>query len=388
MTTALQSAALAFWKATGGDRLPSLPENPADAAAAVLRARPKETWACTFGAVDLPDPWPALAVGEGDVTWPEVVWALGCADLVACATAHDGSVLVIDRAPDPRGEHRAFFVSRTGEVLGPWFSSTTSLMEWAATLAESPDDDDDSSELDREPPPRDLWNRSTLSGVGALAAWRQFSPARYYRAARLRQWPDNTYDPGTVREGDPTRTNLLRVVGRFAKTRALAWPATLDAEALTDAQRTHLARLQEIARALGTSAVPPYVATLADRGDAPYAAAARAWIAQYEGARAAPTAAAKRPAKAARPESDELKAVYNAVQGCLLHLSTEGAIELSPENRGELVEEILAAMMKAGSADRAVLAAVGVVTESPLVEEVFADDLLLKKAFRKALGRG
>ena len=37
---------------------------------------------------------------------------------------------------------------------------------------------------------------------------------------------------------------------------------------------------------------------------------------------------------------------------------------------------------------RAVLAAVGVVTESPLVEEVFADDLLLRKAFRKALGRG
>jgi hypothetical protein len=385
-TSPLHDAAQRYFDATGGGKLPALPDNLADAAAAVLRARPLKTWACAFGVVDLADPWPALACAEGDVTPHEVTWALGCADLVPCGTAHDGSVLVIDRAVDPSGAHRAFFVTRRGEVLGPWFSSTTSLVEWAAALAESPNDDDDPSELDREPPPRDIWNRSSLSGVGALPLWRQLSPALFYRAAANKGWPELGADPGALRAGDPTRTNLLRLVGRFAKTRSLVLPPAIDAEQLTDAQRTLLARYSDLAHALEAGEVPAYIASLAEDDDGAVAAAARAWVTRFQGARAARRATPKPARGAERAETDPLKAVFDAISKCLQGLATEGAIEISAKNRAELTEEIVAAMMKAPTADRAVAAAVHIVNESPLVDEVFADDVLLRKAFRKVLG--
>lgn len=385
-TSALHDAALRYFQATGGGSLPELPDNLADAVAAVFRARPLKTWACAFGAVDLDDPWPALACAEGDVTVHEVAWALGAADLAPCATAHDGSILVVDRAPDPSGAHRAFFVTRRGEITGPWFSSTTSLMEWAAALAESPSDDDDPAELDREPPPRDIWNRSSLSGVGALPLWRQFSPAHFYRAASAKGWPEPATDPGALRAGDPTRTNLLRLVGRFAKTRSLTLPPVIDGASLTDAQRTLLARFADLAQATETGEVPAYVASLAESDDAAVAAAARAWVARHQGAKPARRATPKPPRPGDRAEADPLKAVFDAVSRCLQSLAAEGAIELSAKARGALAEEIVAAMMKAPTADRAVQAAVALVNDSPLVDEVFADDLLLRKAFRKVLG--
>lgn len=375
-----------YFNATGGGSLPVLPDNPADAVAAVFRVRPLKTWACTFGPVDLSDPWPALACGEGDVTLPEVVWALGCADLLPCATAPDGSWLVVDRVPDPAGAHRAFFVTPRGEVTGPWFSSTTSLLEWAAALAEAPSDDDDSAELDREPPPRDLWNRSSLSGVGALPLWRQLSPARFYRALAARGWPEPCAEPGAFRAGDPTRTNLLRLIGRFVKTRSLALPPVFDGVVFSEAQQTLLARYADLARSHASGVVPAYVASLVDSGDAALSAAARAWIARHQGAKPSRRAAPKHARARDCADGDPLRAVFEAVSRCLQTLASEGAIEISARSRGALAEEIVAAMMKAPNADRAVQAAVGVINDSPLVDEVFADDVLLRKAFRRALG--
>jgi len=386
-TSPLHDAALRYFKATGGGPLPALPPNLADAVAAVFAARPLATWACTFGPVELADPWPALACVEGDVSAHEVVWALAAADLLPCAQGHDGSLLVIDRALDPAGAHRAFFVTRRGEVTGPWFSSTTSLMEWAAALAECPGDDDDPAELDREPPPRDIWNRSSLSGVGAFPLWRQLSPAPFYRAAAAKGWPDPAADLGALRAGDPVRTNLLRLVGRFAKTRSLALPGNFDGEALTDAQRIILSRYAELALALEAGEVPAYIAALTESPEPAIAAAARAWTARHQSAKGPRRSAAPRsPRTAERAEGDPLKTVCDAVSRCLQTLATEGAIEISARARATLTDEIVAAMMKAPTGDRAVLAAVAVVNESPLVDEVFADDVLLGKAFRKFLG--
>jgi hypothetical protein len=116
------------------------------------------------------------------------------------------------------------------------------------------------------------------------------------------------------------------------------------------------------------------------------AAAARAWVTRFQGARAARRATPKPARGAERAETDPLKAVFDAISKCLQGLATEGAIEISAKNRAELTEEIVAAMMKAPTADRAVAAAVHIVNESPLVDEVFADDVLLRKAFRKVLG--
>ncbi len=371
-SSAHDDAARAWWNATGGGALPALPDNPADATAALLRARPFDSWACSFGRADVPDPWPALAVG--DDPWADVVWALACADLVPAGSSSDGALLVIDRCPDPRGEHRAFFVTREGEATGPHFASTTSLLEWATVLVETAgDDDDDPHSLDRDAPPRDLWNRSALSGVGALAALRALSPSIFYRALRANTWPETKLDTGAPKAGDPARANLLRALVRFAKTRALSLPQGFDEGALTPAQRTLLERLRDLELAVKKGAAPAYVASLAKHPDPAIAEAARRWASGGAGAKGA-------------PKGERFKAAYEAVDRCLKQLEADGEIEFEEGERPELVEEVLDAMMKATSGDRAVRAAVAVVLDSPHVAEVFADDAQLLKAFRKALG--
>jgi hypothetical protein len=370
-SSAQLDAAVAWWSATGGGPIPELPDNLADATAALLRARPFDSWACSFGRVELADPWPALAVG--DDAWAEVLWAIGCADLVPAGTSSDGAVLVIDRCPDPRGEHRAFFVTRAGEPMGPNFASTASLLEWATVLHETADDDDDAPDtIDRDDPPRDLWSRSALSGVGALPAFRALSPATFYRAIRKGAWPETKLDTGAPKNGDPARSNLLRVLVRFAKTRALSLPADFDEAALTPAQRTLLERLRDMEQAAKKRAVPAYVTALTKHKDPAVAAAAKQW--------------ATRTAKAPEERSERFKAAYEAVDGCLKKLEADGQIEFEEGELPDLVEEVLDAMMKTNSGDRAVRAAVAVVFESSHVAEVFAEDMQLVKAFRKALG--
>ena len=365
-------AAVAWWTAAGGGPIPELPDNPADATAALLRARPFDSWACSFGRADVPDPWPALAVG--DDAWADVTWALGCADLTPAGSSSDGALLVIDRCPDPRGEHRAFFVTRTGEATGPHFASTASLLEWATVLRESASDDDDDLELDREAPPRDLWNRSALSGVGALAAFRALSPSVFYKALRAGTWPETKLETGAPKAGDPARANLLRALVRFAKTRALSLPAGFDETGLTEAQRTLLERLRDLERAVKNRTVPTYVTSLQKHPDATIAAAAKRWSAPSAGA------------KSEGDRGERFKAAYEAVDRCLKQLEADGELEFEDGERPELVEEVLDAMFKTRSGDRAVRAAVSVVLESAHVAEVFADDAQLTKAFRKARG--
>ncbi len=364
-------AAVAWWSAAGGGPIPELPDNPADATAALLRARPFDSWACSFGRADVPDPWPALAVG--DDAWADVAWAIGCADLTPAGSSSDGALLVIDRCPDPRGEHRAFFVTRAGEATGPHFASTASLLEWATVLRETADDDDDARDLDRDAPPRDLWNRSALSGVGALAALRALSPSTFYRALKAGSWPETRLETGAPKAGDPARANLLRALVKFAKTRALALPAGFDEAGLSAPQRTLIERLRDLERAAKNRTVPAYVTSLTKHPDAAIAAAAKAW--------------SKRTGAAPEGErSERFKAAYEAVDKCLKQLEGAGELEFEDGERPELVEEVLDAMMKTSSGDRAVRAAVNVVMESSHVAEVFADDGLLVKAFRKALG--
>lgn len=365
-------AAVAWWSAAGGGPIPELPDNPADATAALLRARPFDSWACSFGRADVPDPWPALAVGND--AWADVVWAVGCADLTPAGSSSDGALLVIDRCPDPRGEHRAFFVTRAGEATGPHFASTASLLEWATVLRETADDDDDDArDLDRDAPPRDLWNRSALSGVGALAALRALSPSTFYRALKAGSWPETRLETGAPKAGDPARANLLRALVKFAKTRALALPAGFEESGLSAPQRTLLERLRDLERAAKNRTVPAYVTSLTKHPDAAIAAAAKAWSTR---ASTAPEG----------ERSERFKAAYEAVDRCLKQLESAGELEFEEGERPELVEEVLDAMMKTSSGDRAVRAAVNVVMESSHVAEVFADDGLLVKAFRKALG--
>lgn len=365
-------AAVAWWSAAGGGPIPELPDNPADATAALLRARPFDSWACSFGRADVPDPWPALAVGND--AWADVVWAIGCADLTPAGSSSDGALLVIDRCPDPRGEHRAFFVTRAGEATGPHFASTASLLEWATVLRETADDDDDDGrDLDRDAPPRDLWNRSALSGVGALAALRALSPSTFYRALKAGSWPETRLETGAPKAGDPARANLLRALVKFAKTRTLGLPAGFDESGLSAPQRTLLERLRDLERAAKNRSVPAYVTSLTKHPDATIAAAAKSWSTR---ASTAPEG----------ERSERFKAAYEAVDKCLKQLEAAGELEFEEGERPELVEEVLDAMMKTSSGDRAVRAAVNVVMESSHVAEVFADDGLLVKAFRKALG--
>ncbi len=371
-------AAIAWWNASGGGAIPELPDNLADATAALLRLRPFDCWACSFGRFEAPDPWPALAVGNDPRA--DVLWAIGAADLAIAGSSSDGALLVIDRCADPRGEHRAFFVSLDGEATGPYFTSTAALLEWATVLRETASDDDDDATLDRDAPPRDLWNRSALSGVGALAAFRGLSPSLFYRALRAGTWPETRLETGAPKAGDPARANLLRALVRFAKTRALTLPDDFDVRALTDAQRVFVERLLDLERSAKSRAVPAYVTSLAKHKDPAIAAAAKAWSGTSK-------AAAK---AAAKPGDDDdggrMKAAYEAVDRCLLQLEADGELEFEEGERGELVEEVLDAMMKCRSGDRAVRAAVTVVMESAHVAEVFADDGTLVKAFRRALG--
>jgi hypothetical protein len=365
-------AAVAWWSAAGGGPIPELPDNPADATAALLKARPFDSWACSFGRADVPDPWPTLAVGND--AWADVTWAIACADLTPAGSSSDGALLVIDRCPDPRGEHRAFFVTREGEATGPHFASTASLLEWATVLRETADDDDnDAQDLDRDAPPRDLWNRSALSGVGALAALKALSPSTFYRALRAGTWPETRLETGAPKAGDPVRANLLRTLVRFAKTRALTLPPDFDLSELNPAQRTLVERLRDLEGAAKKRAVPAYVTALTKHSDPKIAAAAKAWSTRSG---AAPEA----------ERSERFKAAYEAVDRCLTQLEAAGELEFEEGERPDLVEEVLDAMMKTSSGDRAVRAAVGVVMESAHVAEVFADDQRLVKAFRKALG--
>lgn len=382
---ALEPVLREFWERTRAEKVPPLPGHPVDAVAAVLQGPPHAIGDFTLGGVHAEDPWVDMALGlHEDPTRSEVEWALGAADLTPIGVTPDEGWVVLDRQPDPSGAHRVLSITPDGEVVAPCFNDIPALFAWAhqgldvIDLERTPHEFDELTAA-HLPPDGDPWHRSAASGAGALRRLLPLAPSQFYRAWRVKRWPETEAEVSLPKGADSPRVALLRVLTEFQRTRAVA--RDLDASKLSPAQKVTLDRLAEFERAFKADEAPEYITWLALDDNPRVASMASQWLVSFDHVHDA----------AAKDDTDEadaevFRALYAGIEKALKELDRQGHIEINANARQDLTEEIVTVMTAARPLERAIRAAVETLVESPHVAEVYGDDKVLAHAIRMALG--
>ncbi len=356
----------------------SLPSDAPFAVHALFAAHPLRAAGWSFAPTDRGDPWPSLAVDVGDVVDATVRWALELGEMLTLALHDDGRRLVVDTFADPDGEHFVFEVTPDGAVGSLRFDRLGAFLAWVTALAlhgtlpASP----------LSPVSRGMVfdPRYARTGMGALPLFLRLSPRVFYQAWRLRRWPDQVPSAPPYEAGrTPTRSAALWTLVTFLRTQRVTVPPGLAPGDQPLALRLLLERLRELEVAIKRDEVPEYIAGLALGDDPAIALAAKDWIARFDDIRRAVV-------DTGGSEAAEYRAVVDAMTKAVKSLERTGAIELVPKSRVALVEELLSVMSAAHGGDAAVRSGIAVLMGSPHVAEVFADDAVLARALRLALG--
>ncbi len=396
ISPALRSALKSYWESLGGARLPPLPDHPVEALLAVVAKKPLKASPWEFGPVPAADPWPVLALGTvavdrrfAEVREAALRWAFAVADLDPVARKPDGSWLVIDRVPNSQGDHFAFEVGPDGVPTGLRFDRLAPLGSYMAALAARAARP--AERVDAGVPPATQLQAAALgpdlvhTGFGALPLLLRVAPSTFFAAHKAQRWPEATvsvppFEPGRT----PLRTAALWALVTFLRTRHFTPPPALPKTDLPVALTTLFERLAELDRALAADEVPEYIAWMAFDDDPVPAREAQGWMKAFDATRKA--AAAPAPADDGGEEGRRFRAAYAAVEGVVVALEAEDSIELVPQRRPELIDELMRALFEARAHEQAVKRMTAVLLESECVEEVFADDLTIQRAFRAGLG--
>jgi len=392
MRTALKS----YWESLGGSRLPALPEHPVEALLTVVSKKPLRAAPWEFGPVPVVDPWPVLALGTAaveprfsEVREATVRWAFDVAALVPVGRKTGGGWLVVDREPNAQGDHFAFEVGPDGLPTGLRFDRLAPLTSYLAALAARaarPTERVDAGVAQATQLQATVLGPDLVhTGFGALPLLVRLAPSAFFAAHKAQRWPDATvsvppFEPGRT----PLRTAALWALVTFLRTKQFTPPPGLPKTDLPPALTTLFERLTELDKALRVDEVPEYIAWMAFDDDPTPARHAQAWMKAFDAQRKAATATA--PADDGGEEGRRFRAAYAAVESVVTGLESEESIELQPDRKAELIDELMRALFDARAHEQAVKRMTSVLLESECVEEVFADDLTIQRAFRKGLG--
>lgn len=392
ISPALHAALKSYWESLGGQRLPTLPAHPVDALVKVLAKKPLRAAPWAVGPVPASDPWPVMALGTTavdkgftDLREAAVQWAFSVGELTPVARKADGGWLVVDRVPNAQGDHFAFEAGADGAPAGLRFDRLAPLAEYLAALAAKP-----GARVDAGVAPAKHLQAAALgpdlvhSGYGALPLLVRLAPSAFFAAHKSQRWPDATvsvppFEPGRT----PYRTAALWALVNFLRTRRFTPPPGLPKADLPPAVGTLFERLVELEKALAADEVPEYIAWMAFDDDPTQARHAQAWMKAFDAQRKAPAEAAS--AGDGGEEGRRFRAAYAAVEAVVAGLEDDDALEIVPQRRAELIDELMRALFDARAHEQAVKRMTAVLLESECVEEVFADDLTIQRAFRAGL---
>jgi hypothetical protein len=368
-----------LWIAAAGDsRPPDLPDDACEALVALLAAMSDLDGGEVFLPIDLdaePDPYAAIAVGAAPAL-PELVAGVRVTGLWPFASPSLQDVtFYLDPIRDAAGNYRVYV--RDEEALPGvphelWFTSTEDAARWMAAFLR------DEADWDRSAEP-DEWERGPTSGSWVLESLLESSLPFLWRAVADGMWPEGAGAPfpDGPDPGEPgwERALCARLLHDLVETRELEIPAGVDVSKLPAPHRAFIAHLENLAQAV-RGEIPDVITELL-AADGPLADKAAAWIARFEAAGADGDAfeADHEVTAVNPPEHDSFEHRLKVAVGAALdELVRREVVEVSADDREDLVDELFLAAAEAENPQKMIKRMVHTLVDSDLVEEVYAGD--------------
>ncbi len=379
------SIALDYWRAISGDDspLPDLGETPVENFQALLLADLEPGFsAASFRSREL-DP---LAIYGGiallENPSPDMLdWATGIAQLIGFTTpALQQHVWYLDEVPDADGNHRVYgFVH--GEAVQE-LASIEDALRWMTAFINYSEQRCDQAHTQgieaklRKPRP---W---ATSGPALLAELLQLPLPQLYAA-----WAEHTwlsYDEHRAQDLDSTgpgaaRVAMLAAVENVMRSRSLD-TRTVDYSQMSGPHKRVIEQLRQLTKAVSTGYAPKLVLDIARSNHPTLARRAQEWLLHFEASEQ------RADQELAPPVADETRALRMLIAGGLDQLVGQELIEIEPEGREPLLDELAMAVLEAYNPDHAIKKLRVAVLRSDHVAEVYAADIALEGAFRQSLG--
>lgn len=314
------------------------------------------------------DPWIEMLVRpEADLAL--AAWAFRAARLLPMGRGPDNEWLVVDLEADPGGDHRTYVLDPQGRNPVLLFGDLDELLRWL------------SAPCDVEPVASDAWSEHLASVECSLGLLWRLHPTLLFGAFRDGAWPDDGIEEPVVDLGSPgwRRLALIWTLAHFRRSREPAVPLDLDPSTLTPTHQILLERLRDLGEAIRADEVPVFVADLSLDDDEEVSQAAMDWMLLFDQARAEPE---RTPTELMERTQGLLALLQRAVE----ELIRQELIEVEPQRRTRLVEDLLEVTLKAPRPDAVIPRVLEELMESRNVEEVFADDTELRRVLAAALG--
>lgn len=392
LSQGLVDALQRYHDAVGAGPLPGLPSSPVEAVCAVFTAHPFETREWHFGCFAPGEFWPSLVTGVGDPEGDAGVgdaalgWAFAVGQMQVLARAPKGGSIVVDTWPNDDRDAFVFEVERSGQIGRFRFDRLAPFVSFAAALVTRHRDPKARVNAGVAPAtklvPAVMGAQFAHSAMGALPWLMRLNPAVFFRACRRQGWPEAVVTAPPYEAGrTPLRSALVWSLVTFLRTRRVTLAPGLSRAELTAPMRETLAQLEALEAALVSDTVPPVLRALAE-GDGPFAAAAQAWVETHRALRQ-PTLAG---AVDVSVEGARFRAVYDAIEQLVDALEAREAIEIVPQRKVELVEEIMRVWTLEDRPKVVLGAMTQQLVDSECVAEVFVDDAEIEAGLRLALG--
>jgi hypothetical protein len=362
------------WEALHGDvPVPTALESPLDALTILIGLRQLEL--PTGHQLEITDdlfgdPWPAMLVGAE----PEAAnrgWAFQAAQLLVIGRGPQDEWLAIDEERDPEGRHRVYQIGAGGRMAHLLFPDLDGLLEWLC----------DPRPVGAAKP--DQWSGQQPSVERSLELLWRLHPGVLYQSYRMGVWPADKPEPPAVDPESPGwgRMGVIWTLARFRQKQTAEVSPQLEGMELSDAHLLLMERLEDLEEAILLDDVPSYLADLALEEDDEVSQAARSWMDQFDRARADPKGSTA-------VLAEETRGLLGLLQVAVDELIRLELIEIHPQRRAKLVEELLEVTLKVPRADLLIPSLIEHLLDSRNVEEVFADDSQLGKVLSVALGLG
>jgi len=316
-----------------------------------------------------PDVWREMIVF--DRTEPRLAWVFEAAQLFVIGRGPDDSWLAVD-TDDASGSYPTYEIAATGHEARMLLPTIASLYEWIASPGSPPEPTANPSAGDAG------------SLESCLTALWQLHPVNFFAAhcagAELGE-PDELPEYAADVTGW-RRLAIIWTLDRFRKTREVALPKGLKREMISDPHLTLGEYLHDLAEALEVDDVPAVVAELSLDEDPEIADAAVEWMARFDDVRQ------DEPEEPPSDLAEKTRGLLELLNAVVAELISQEHIEVEEEQLPKLAEQLLEAVIKAGSPKAAVPALIDKLLDSRNVEEVFADDAQLERVIAKALGMG
>jgi len=369
-----------LWRAVAGKaKMPRLAKDPFKALMALLKAMGKRKLDQGFVLVDISELPPLEIVVLGDAPeLAELATAVLVSELVPFRSlAHQDVTFYADPCVDAAGNHRVYIRQEDalpGIPHGPRFSSIAEAAEWLCRLVAGEVDFDDVT-------PEDDWELSPASGANVIESVLDASPSLLWRAVADGLWPEATGQAlGEMpAEADPAwgRALCARAMHQLAETRELSLPKNLEKAKLTPAQRAFLGNLERLKLAI-EGELPSFVLDIAKDDKHPLQEAGLAWCSRYEAVRGR----TKPRKESAEPSPKE--ALIAALGRVVAHLEKQELLEVAPENRTTLVEQLFNAAGEAENPEKMLRRLIHAMLDSDAVEELYGDEAQLRQAIIKS----